>query len=169
MFVSELVLMRLELHKEDLFALFLHCWKLHFFMGSSHCQGSWVAMSGVAWIHVSTWMQVSLECKKANESVGRLRWTPWWLPLVVPVSLFETCFCKVIIVEALLSDNFVWFSKINVLETLTYKVEQWSTVFCESKEVLGLKLCLFGCDVSGNTQMAMMCTKHMAFQKNIRV
>jgi hypothetical protein len=29
MFVSELVLMRLELHKEDLFALLLHCWQLH--------------------------------------------------------------------------------------------------------------------------------------------
>jgi hypothetical protein len=32
MFVSELVLMRLELHKEDLFALLLHCWQLHFLM-----------------------------------------------------------------------------------------------------------------------------------------
>ncbi len=29
MFVSELVLMRLEFHKEDLFALLLHCWQLH--------------------------------------------------------------------------------------------------------------------------------------------
>jgi hypothetical protein len=28
MFVSELVLMRLELHKEDLFALLLRCWQL---------------------------------------------------------------------------------------------------------------------------------------------
>jgi hypothetical protein len=27
-FVSELVLMRLELHKEDLFALLLRCWQL---------------------------------------------------------------------------------------------------------------------------------------------
>jgi hypothetical protein len=32
MFVSELVLMHLELHKEDLFALLLHCWQLHFLM-----------------------------------------------------------------------------------------------------------------------------------------
>jgi hypothetical protein len=32
MFVSELVLMHLELHKEDLFALFLHCWQLHCLM-----------------------------------------------------------------------------------------------------------------------------------------
>ncbi len=76
-----------------------------FFDGISHCQDSWIAMSDVAWIHVSTWMQASLECMKANESVGHLRWTPWWLPLVVPDSLFETCFCKVIIVEALLSNN----------------------------------------------------------------
>jgi hypothetical protein len=29
LFVSELVLMRLEVCKEDLFALFLHCWQLH--------------------------------------------------------------------------------------------------------------------------------------------
>jgi hypothetical protein len=29
MFVSELVLMHLELHKEDLFALFLCCWQLN--------------------------------------------------------------------------------------------------------------------------------------------
>ncbi len=139
------------------------------FDGSSCCRGSWIAMSNVAWIHVSTWIQASLQCKKANESVGCLRWTTWWLPLVVLGSLFESCFCKVIIVEALLSDNFVLFGKTNVLETLTYKVEQWWTVFCESKEVLGLKSCLFGRNVSGNTQMAMLCTKHMAFQKNIRV
>jgi hypothetical protein len=83
--------------------------------------------------------------------------------------LFETCFCKVIIVKALLSNNFVPFGKTNILETLTYKVEQWWTVFRESKEVLGLKSCLFGCNVSGSTQMAMLCAKHMAFQKNIRV
>ncbi len=140
-----------------------------FFDGSSNCWGSWVAMSNVAWIHVSTWMQASLECKKANKSVGHLHWTPWWLPLVVPGSLFETCFCKAIIVKALLSNDFVWFGKTNILETLTYKVEQWWTVFCKSKEVLGLKLCLFGRNVCGNTQMAMLCTKHMAFQKNIRV
>jgi hypothetical protein len=51
-----------------------------------------------------------------------------WLPtldtlvtaLVVLGSLFETCFCKVIIVKELLSDNFVPFGKTNVLETLTY-------------------------------------------------
>jgi hypothetical protein len=29
LFVSELVLMRLELRKEDLFALLLPCWQLH--------------------------------------------------------------------------------------------------------------------------------------------
>jgi hypothetical protein len=29
LFVSKLVLMHLELRKEDLFALFLHCWQLH--------------------------------------------------------------------------------------------------------------------------------------------
>ncbi len=116
--------------------------------GSSRCQGSWISVSNVAWIHVLTWMQVSLQCK-ANESVGRLCWTPWWLPLVVPGSLFETCFCKVIIVKALLSNNFVPFGKTNVLETLTYKVEQWWTVFRESKEVLGLKSCLIRRNVSG--------------------
>jgi hypothetical protein len=32
MFVSELILMRLELHKEDLFALLLRCWQLHCLM-----------------------------------------------------------------------------------------------------------------------------------------
>jgi hypothetical protein len=32
MFVSELVLMHLELRKEDLFALLLHCWQLHCLM-----------------------------------------------------------------------------------------------------------------------------------------
>jgi hypothetical protein len=84
-------------------------------------------------------------------------------------SLFETCFRNVIIVEALLSDNFVPFGKTDVQETLTYKVEQWWATFRESKEVLGLKSCLIGRDVSGNTQMAMLCTKYMAFQKNIRV
>ncbi len=76
---------------------------------------------------------------------------------------------KVIIVEALLSNNFVQFGKTNVLETLTYKVEQWWTIFCEIEEVLRLKSCLLGRDVSGYTQMVMLCTKHMAFQKNIRV
>jgi hypothetical protein len=29
MFISELVLMHLELHKEDLFALLLQCWQLY--------------------------------------------------------------------------------------------------------------------------------------------
>ncbi len=29
LFISELVLMRLELHEEDLFALLLRCWQLH--------------------------------------------------------------------------------------------------------------------------------------------
>jgi hypothetical protein len=32
MFVSEFVLMRLELHTEDLFGLFLLCWQLHCLM-----------------------------------------------------------------------------------------------------------------------------------------
>jgi hypothetical protein len=68
-----------------------------------------------------------------------------------------------------LSDNFVPFGKTDVLETLTYEVEQWWTIFRESKEVLGLKSCLFGCNVLGNTQMAMLCTMHMGFQKSIRV
>ncbi len=36
--------------------------------GSSHCWGSWKGVSKVAWIHVSTWMQASLQ-RKANESV----------------------------------------------------------------------------------------------------
>jgi hypothetical protein len=83
--------------------------------------------------------------------------------------LFETCFRKVIIVKALLSDDFVPFGKTDVLETLTYRVEQWWTIFRESKEVLGLKSCLFGGNMSGSTQMTMLCTKHIAFQKNIRV
>jgi hypothetical protein len=85
--------------------------------------------------------------------------------LVVPGSLFETCFCKVIVVEASLSDNFVPFRKTDVLETLTYKVEQWWTAFRESKEVLGLKSCLIGHNMSGNIQMVMLYTKHMAFLK----
>ncbi len=117
--------------------------------GSSHCLGSLMAVSNVAWIHVLTWMQASLQ-RKANESVGCLPWTPWWLPLVVQGSLFETCFCKVTIAKALLSNNFVPFGKTDVLETLTYKVEQWWTVFHESEEVLGLKSCLIRRDVSGS-------------------
>ena len=44
-----------------------------------------------------------------------------------PGFTFETCFCKVIIVKASLSDDFVPFGKTNVLGTLTYKVEQWWT------------------------------------------
>jgi hypothetical protein len=79
--------------------------------------------------------------------------------------LFETCFCKVIVIGALLSDDFVPFRKTDVLETLTYKVEQWWTAFLEREEVLGLKLCLIGCDMSGNIQVAMLYTKHMAFLK----
>jgi hypothetical protein len=94
-------------------------------------------------------MQASLQCK-ANGSVGRLLWITWRLPLVVPGSLFETCFRKVIIVKALPSNDFVPFGKTDVLETLTYKVEQWWTVFHESKEVLGLKSCLIKLDVSGS-------------------
>ncbi len=39
MFVSELVLMRLELHKEDLFALLLHCWQLLFLMEVATVEG----------------------------------------------------------------------------------------------------------------------------------
>jgi hypothetical protein len=81
----------------------------------------------------------------------------------------EGGFCKVIIDEALLSNDIILFGMTDVLETLTYKVEQWSTIFCESEEVLGLKSCLIGCNLSGCIQMAMLCTKHMAFQKNRRV
>ena len=137
------------------------------FDGGSHCQGSWIAASDVAWIHVATWMQASLQCK-ASKSVGCLCWTIWWLPQVVPSSLFETCFWKVGIIGASIFDHIAAFGKTNILETLTYKVEQWLTVFRESKEVLGLKSCLFRRDVSGNTQMAMLCTKHMAFHRNIK-
>jgi hypothetical protein len=42
------------------------------------------------------------------------------------------------------------FGKTDVLETLTYTVEQWRTIFGESKEVLGLKSCLIGRDMSGS-------------------
>ena len=132
--------------------------------GGSHCQGSWIAVSNVAWIHVSSWMQASLQCK-ANESVGRLHWTTWWLPLVVLGKLLETFFCKVIIIRALLSNNFVIFGKTDILETLTYKVEPCWTIFCERDEVLGLKLCLIRCNVSGSNQVTMLCAEHMAFQK----
>ncbi len=134
--------------------------------GDSRCQGSWIAMSDVAWIHVSTWMQASLQCK-ANKSVGRLHWTIWWLPLVVPGSLYETHFHKVGIIRASLSGNFVSLGKINVLETLTYKVEQCRTIFRERKEGLGLKSCLIGCNMFGNIQVVMLCTEHMAFQTTL--
>jgi hypothetical protein len=70
-------------------------------------------------------------------------------------------------VGALLSDVIVPFSKTKVLETLTYKVEQCQNVFREHDEVLGLKLCLIGHNVFGNIQVAMLCTKHMAFQKTL--
>jgi hypothetical protein len=111
-------------------------------------------------------MQASLQ-HKANKSVGRLHWTTWWLPLVVPGSLFETCICKVGIVGALLSNNFVPFGKTNVLETLTNKVEHCWTIFRERDELLGLKSCLIGHNMSGNIQVAMLNTKHMAFQKTL--
>jgi hypothetical protein len=68
---------------------------------------------------------------------------------------------------ALLSDNFVPFGKTNVLETLTYMVEQCQTIFRERMEVLQLKLCLIVCGMSGNIQVAMLCTKHMAFEKTL--
>jgi hypothetical protein len=136
------------------------------FDGGSRCHGSWIAASNVAWIHVATWMQASLQCK-ANKSVGCLYWTTWWLPLVVLGSLFETCFCNVGIIGALLFDNIVSFGKTDVLETLNYEVEQCRTIFRERNEVLELKSCLIRCNVSGNIQMAMLCTKHMAFQKTL--
>jgi hypothetical protein len=66
---------------------------------------------------------------------------------------------------ALLSDNFVPIGKTDILETLTYKVEQWWIVFRESKEVLGLKSCLIGRNMSGNIQMAMLYTKHWHFKR----
>ena len=136
------------------------------FNGGNCCQGSWIAVSDIAWIHVSTWMQPSLKCK-ANESVGRLGWTTWWLPMVVPGSLFETHFCKVGIIGALLSNDFVKFGKTDVLETLICKVEQCRTIFREREEVFGLKLCLIGCDMSVHIQVAMLCAEHMAFQKTL--
>jgi hypothetical protein len=137
-----------------------------FFDGGSHCQGCWIAVSNVPWIHVSTWMQASLQ-HKANKSVGHVCWTIRWLPPVVPGSLFETCFCKVGIIGAPLSDNIVAFGKTGVLETLTYKVELCRTIFCERKEVLGLKSCLIRRNISGNIQVAMLCTEHIAFQKTL--
>ncbi len=62
-------------------------------------------------------------------------------------------------------DNIDLFGKTDVLETLTYKVEQCWTIFREHDEVFRLKLCQIGHDVSGNIQVAMLCTEHMAFQK----
>ncbi len=53
-------------------------------------------------------------------------------------------------VEASLSDDFVPFGKTNILETLTYKVEQCWTVFCERNEVLGLTSCQIRRNVSGS-------------------
>ncbi len=87
------------------------------------------------------------------------------MPLVVPGSLFETHFRKVGIVGASLSNNFVPFGKTDILETLTYKVEQCRTIVRELNEVLRLKSCLIGRNMSGNVQVAMLCTEHMAFQK----
>jgi hypothetical protein len=72
---------------------------------------------------------------------------------------------QVNIVKALLSDNFVPFGKTDVLETLTYKVEQWWAIFRESEEALRLKSCLIGHNMSGNIHIAMLYTKHMAFLK----
>ncbi len=99
------------------------------FNGGSRWQGSWIAVSIIAWIHVSTWMHASLQ-RTANKSVGRLCWMIWWLPQVVPGSLFEICFCKVGIIGALLSHDIVEVVKTDVLETLTYKFEQCWTIFC---------------------------------------
>ncbi len=70
-------------------------------------------------------------------------------------------------VRASLFNNSVLFGKTNVLETLTYKVEQCRTVFCERNEVLGLKSCLSRHGVSGHIQVAMLCAQHMAFQKTL--
>jgi hypothetical protein len=94
------------------------------------------------------------ECRLFEMQGQRISWLPTFDNLVTasgsPGFTFETCFRKVIIVKALLSDDFVPFGKTDVLETLTYTVEQWWTVFHESKEVLGLKSCLIGRNVSGS-------------------
>jgi hypothetical protein len=137
-----------------------------FFNGDGRCWGSWISVSVIAWIHVSTWVQASLQ-RKANKSVGCLCWTIWWLPQVVPGSFFETCFHKVVIGGALLFNDIIAFGKTDVLETLTYKVEQCWTIFRECKEVLRLKSCLIGHDMSGNIHVVMLYTKHMAFQKTL--
>ncbi len=57
------------------------------FDGGRCCQGSWIAASNVAWIHVATWMQASLQ-HKANKSVVHLRWKTWRLLWIVLGSLF---------------------------------------------------------------------------------
>ncbi len=79
------------------------------------CQGHQIAASDATWIHVSSWMQASLQCK-AKELVGCLHWTTWWLPQVVLGSLLETCLCKVGIVKAPLSDDIIPFGKTNDLK-----------------------------------------------------
>ncbi len=66
------------------------------FNWGSRCWGSWIAVSIIAWIHVSTWMQASLQCK-ANKSVGHLCWTIWQLPQVVSGSLFELAFARLVL------------------------------------------------------------------------
>jgi hypothetical protein len=50
---------------------------------------------------------------------------------------------------ALLSNNIILFGKIKLLETLTYLVEQWWTIFRERKEALGLKSSPIRRNVSG--------------------
>jgi hypothetical protein len=67
----------------------------------------------------------------------------------------------------LLSDDIVAFGKMDIPETLTYKVEVCWTIFREREEVLGLKSCLIACNMSGNIQVAMLCTEHMEFQKTL--
>ncbi len=106
------------------------------FDGGSRCQGSWIAASDIAWIHVAAWMQASLQ-RKANKSVGCLCWTTWQLPQVVLGSLLEICFCKVGIVKALLSDNIIPFGKTNVLETLTYKMNSGRPSSVSARKCLG--------------------------------
>ncbi len=67
---------------------------------------------------------------------------------------------------ALLFDDIVPFGKTSILETLTYKVKQCWTIFCEPDEVLGLKLCLIGRNVSGSIQVAMLCAEHILCLKS---
>jgi hypothetical protein len=84
-----------------------------------------------------------------------------------PGFTFETCFCKVIIIGASISDNFVPFVKTNALETLTYKVEQCRTIFRERDEVLGLKSCLIRRDVSGSPGGHAVYQAYGIFQKTL--